>query len=394
MESQSRITKKGDSQSGTNARWLFFVDTPYQIFNSIAFIDQVVPLDHQIDFVVISGFRKAESIIRRLSNYERVGNVYPIESYSAKEAKTKFEKVRKKIEVLLGKKTISDEFFPSDWNYSYVVYGCPQIVFSEIMQRISSLGFEPQIIMLDEGTGSYDGNVFRYTEYIGKVPFGVDEAAFQKRLLKKALRLFGLDRAKCEPDTMYLHRSDLVTYYSPFRMQDLIVTDRALAVSERVFCDSAIAATEFAPQSVVIFDSVRVSSNAMSNPPSIEVVDELRARLSESGREVLLKLHPLTKFAPDLFPNESLFPDVHWEVFCGKNNVNGYTLIGAASTAMITPALIHKANPRLIFLPSNPQNAAAGQLSSRIVAMANSLYIQSPERVCVAVSIDEAMQAI
>ena len=367
---------------------LFYIDTPNQLFNCIAYLTEVRQRQSvQADAVIALEFENAQELADKTQSYGLFANTHRMLSNPMSMAGTRGRRAFIKILALAGREICSYDTLPESWDYDQFVYCCPCIGAVEVVSRIRKAGYDPEIILVEDGAGTYSGNVFRFPEYIGAIPSGVGGIGLDKRFFKLVVSRFTRNRARLDPASMFVYRPDLMSYTTDFPIFGLSFSNEAAEVAKVIFSSGAEQAV--LNSNIILFDVPRYSNAGLHKSGGADAMDALRDRLYEKHLTVYVKCHPRSDKEEFFRNNEIAFPKVNWEVACIDLNLEDLILVGVSSTAMCTPKIIFGKEPHLVILPSiQGQNSNA-----RYSAMAHMLY-DSGSRVFEPASIEEAVKII
>lgn len=336
----------------------FLCDTPYQIFNCVNFVyHDLENSKNNADLYVVTQFADAERIIQAVRKTGLFKSVYTVDPYYSK--KRPFSKFTTFYQSLFPITNLSHSIHPqidfSHTHYQTLVMATP-IYFC---YQFASCFPRAEIYFIEDGTGSYCGNV-------------------------------------CEE----MCTSSLRILYDVFKKGPLSIHPSRLYVNNPSMCQSTVANkilpmphwdaadTCFTELVWNIFGDVTAPLSNTDLPNLIYLQQPLQHLFSKQGdflqteKQVLnlikessvpfcVRVHPREK--SDFYNRFPLHKStVLWELICAQHISDQNILVGAFSSAQMTPKLLFDKEPYLIFtyklFPQNilSQESKAVQLSSLI----------------------------
>ena len=370
-------------------RYLLFSDTPLQVLNAAVFSLSDVPDEDNVDIVISSQFADASTLSDQLRDSQIFDNVYLFKAYDWAD---KFEMRSRQLLLLLG---LGERCLCKVGNlaYDYFGFACPCPTAFAVLKRETKRNSDIETFLYEEGTGSYNGNIFRRIGYVDESPEGVAPTKGIVAFAKRILRLLPDRMVRYNPKAIYVKRPDLLRYRPRFTVRQLGGKLRFDAGLSKLSQCRAFSPIELPDDAIVFFEPPRT---ALEGGEDIRVFDQLEQSLSNDGIEFYVREHPRTidgsnrELAGCHLANGGM-----WEVTCRVNNLSNCMLVGICSTAQLSPCIESGAEPQLVFLhrilykPKDPSFSTLAAISD----IAKQAYTDKT-RVIEPETIDEAYRSL
>lgn len=366
-------------------RWLFYADTPLQIY-----------LSSRIALTELSDADKAEIMVcDQFPNAQRIADQLVregvfTEAHHCKPIGSRLKSFKTQLGDFLG----MCSFEPAHIIQEHFDRLALSIYLDKTMDLIVGLrrtNPELEVVLYEDGTGSYDGQAFLSSCYLGEMPIGLEQTSSRARMNRTLSKLSPRKLNAPTPIAFFLRDPSAFPFKAPFPIKRIEHDKEAARKIEKGFDDGKMPQLE---EGVVFLDSPRTEAEHIKN---FDAFDTLIALCHERGRTCMLREHPRTA-KPS--PSASLCKDCSggvWEVVCNQEALRDSILVAPGSTAQLTPYLESGAKPALLFIHRMMIDANDPYLliHDSIVDTARTLYASDAgELICNASSLEEALRFI
>lgn len=367
-------------------RWLFYADTPLQLYLSSRIALTELHDGDRAEVLVCTQFPNAEKIAQSLVQADVFTKAHFCKPIGSRMASFKTQ--------------MMDFFGKSSFEPSSVIHErydrlALSIFLDKTMDLITGLkGVNPdlEVILYEDGTGSYDGQAFLSSCYLGAMPNGLQSSSARAKINRLIAKMLPSNRNVCTPIAFFLREPNAYPFAMPFPLQKIKNNPE---IANRIAPCFQGDSSPMLEKGVIFLEPPRAPYEHIQD---FEALDELIANCHAQGYACTTRSHPRTQAKS---PNAHLCTDCSdglWEIICNQKATGESVLVGAASTAQFTPYLEIGVKPALLFvhrlmIPEGDHYYLA--IHDGIVESARRLYgSESTDLICNASSIDEAMEFI
>lgn len=363
-------------------RWLFYADTPLQLYLSTC-IALTELGDHDIaDVMICDQSLGIESIANKLVDRGAFQQVY-----SCSPIASRWKSLIVQFKDFLGKSSFRSK--PEiEKKYDRFALSVPLDNTMDLLVKLRKDNPSLDVVLYEDGTGTYDGQIFKLSCYLGEMPKGLKRSGFRSKAYHTFGNLFPNRPNVFTPSSLYLRIPDAFEFDAPFPLKEIKKNSKTLEIVESCFFSNN---TPAIIKSAIFLDTRRNFNVIRTFDP----FDDLLYECIDRNIPVTLRSHPGSK---DSSPYSKSCVDGSgglWEIICNQDNVSNSLLVGCLSTAQLAPFLENGSRPPLLFLhklmidDSNPNAREYDEL----VEMIRRLYGPSYEdRICNAESYDQALR--
>ena len=303
-------------------------ETQFHLLNAINYAYNQLPDDSSIDLYVIKGNGISSDMLKRLvkTNIFRRVIVY---QYKKNDLSKKIYHVIKDkfFRVLFLKNYINSRILNGSIEYDY------DYIFASIVTRfifgLISFNKKAKVVYYDDGLGSYidnyDYNLYRRSSFLFK--------------------LLGRNTNYLNPTLLYVNNKNFCKKTITKNVKEFF----SFKNSSKQFWDKVAYIFELDDDS--IYDQKKIVYLSMPNDFNMQDFDVIVNNILGTlyGCDCVIRPHPRDTF---LFPKDLLIDKSNemWEIVSAKHITEQHVLIGAFSTAQMTPKMIYNTEPTLIFL--------------------------------------------
>ncbi len=323
-------------------RWLFFADTPLQMYNAALTASALVGQGNHVSLLIYDQFAQASDlaiIYEKTEVFDKIEVVpnHPIHEYR--------QQLIWQISSCFGKKNLVVKTI-LDAPYDHLAIACPTPATFEVFQRLLAHNKKLRVSFYEDGTGSYNGAVFKTVYSFDKPPLIDENEPPRIHQLRAIVNTLHLKRFLYRPERLFLKNPGLLA-------PDINISTCQIN-PEKNFLDKLEAALAIEPLSlpptknIIVLDTVRYQEPN----PETDAIDHLLDQVIRLEISPFLRKHPrsvidsaYTKGCQDLSSG-------FWELFCQKEaaTFSDALLISIGSTAQLSPIIEGNAKPYLMFL--------------------------------------------
>lgn len=331
------------SKTSFRKRILFYADRPQQVFNATCLAAQLRESGCRSDLLVANCFPDAPTMSALLDGgdfFENIALCEQIIDYSGSLKSRAAE-----LEVYLGFRRMMLPGWVEYGNYNAFCIACPCPETFNIIRVLRHQSLL-ECILYEEGTGSYNGNVYRRFSYLGPVPSGVNSPSGIQRCCSLLMRLALGVRDFYAVDSLYIKHPDFLEYEPCFDVRRLCCSDEVISLFAS--CGPLVPRNLLLDgRRIVVLDEYRVSAEATG---SALAVDSLMKRLTDEGIAFGVRRHPASKEPPSHDIEASDCSGGLWELACHREDFSQSMLVGICSSAQLAPFLEGGQKPAVMFL--------------------------------------------
>ena len=309
----------------------FLCTTPLQVLGAI---DLVQGLELDADIILFDDFADYVLVGERLKQAGYFANVYVVDFYRSLSTHNRFL-----VRLILFFRMVFGEcylrkYLTRDICYDKLFTSSSAVSKMVIVNALSRRNRRMTVSMYDDGIGSYSGNKRTRTG---------------SRLFQRAKSILHWHNPVDHAEELYLYQPELArdSGQTILKMPALPLDETNRTRLDSVFCTGDPEELRI-KQRVILFDTFR--KNII---PEVEKLDQIYENISEiCGKDnVLLKDHPRSilksSVRVDKFPNKALPFEI---VYLHQENPEDKILVALNSTAVFTPKMIFKSNPRIMLI--------------------------------------------
>lgn len=366
-------------------RWLFYADTPLQIYLSSRIALTELSDADAAEIMICDQFPNAQRIAEQLVRdgvFTKAHHCKPIGSRP------------RSLKAQLGNFFGMSSFEPPCIIHERFDRLALSIFLDKTMDLITGLRrFNPEleVVLYEDGTGSYDGQAFLSSCYLGEMPEGLEQTGLRAKANRVLSKLSPFKLNASTPCVFYLRDPNAFPFRSPFPLKKIQNSSATIERIAKAFDDGKAFRLE---KGVIFLDPPRTS---LEHIKDFTAFDGLIERCNERGCACMLREHPRTA---EPSPCSSLCMDCSgglWELACNQDAIHESVLVAPGSTAQLTPCLESGAKPPLLFIHRLMIAADDPYLAihDSIVDTARTLYAPvADELICNASTMEEALSFI
>lgn len=362
-------------------KYLFYTDTPLQIFHA-TLIAKSISEEAESSLMICCQFDAAKrigSLLRDKKIFHSISYVQPVRS--------SLVFYRTQICSFLGLESLFKSY---NEKFDVLALACPTLINTSLFISLKKANKNLEVILFDDGTGSYTGAIFCEATYLGKLPEGIPPMTGRTKLYRKLFSNLPVNNSYV-PNLIFLRQPQEITYKPAFKKRFLPFSSELVKNVEMCF-----GACNLPNNSVLFLDPLRTGNYFSSGEKAI---DSLIEKCLQNKIPVSLREHPRSNRHSLLFSSINNCSGGLWEISCCSKKMDNLILVGAASSSQLSPVLENGATPVLIFLQEiflDSVSEASKINQDKIVSIAKSLYFNKgkQERVIIPKSLDEALSSI
>lgn len=327
--------------------WLFYADTPLQIYNATLLASSLKQSSVCIDLIVYDQFSEAKKLIESYKKLNIFDAIYLIEKIEAKEVRDYFIW---EICACFGRKTIDFSQYISN-SYNNFALACPTFATFELLTFLRKYNPSLNVVFYEDGTGSYNGNVFQQIYYFDKPPTKAVNTEWFVRTIRNIIVLPFFKKFQYSPSTLYLKRPELIQFPASIAVKPLLPSAECI---NQLLSDSSLNSSDIdSANNIIILDTPRISKYGIT--PETKAID-LAVRIIKkiSSNRILFRAHPRSNIAPEWLhtTNCSDCSNGLWELICRTEEIitGESLLVSSSSTAQLSPVIEANKKPYLLFL--------------------------------------------
>lgn len=367
------------------SRWLFFADTPLQLYNSYLIASDNLSTGDVSDVVIYNQFRDARRLMSEYGQTGRFNAIYLCKEYVCSNFKKRF---LWQMHACLGGSRL-DLRSLQGVSYDFFAFACPTPTTLDVLQTLRKANPDVKTVVFEDGTGTYTGNVFRQPFYFDKPP---DESLTALPYVQAIQKLLSKLRAKkmlYNPQMLYVKKPQLLQYHSNIPCSKMQVTPRAIEPLKHLFPQGNETCTT---KKIILLDVPRTE---LENTGAA-LMDQIIQAARSLGRPCLLRPHPRSSFMSDYRESCIDFSGGSWELLCQTSNLDDAILVSLGSSAQLAPYIEADKKPYLVFLYRilYKKDSRNYHLDEQIQNMAQQGYGSDSDRIVAPSTIEDALLAI
>ena len=321
-------------------RWLFFADTPLQLYNSYLIASDISKNGEVADVLVYGQFSDAKSLASVYAQTNRFSTIYICEPQSCVDFKDLF---LWQLSVCVGKNRLHLQGLPEN-SYDYYAIACPTPATFDILRTLRKKNPNVKTVFYEDGTGAYNGNIFRQPFYFDKPPDKSLRAVTYVRIIQSLFSIFPNKKILYSPSKLCLKRPELLQYQLTIPCAKIPIDPEAIQSLKRVLPPVNNVLPK--KQKIIFLDVPRTArENTGAN-----IIDHMIEIAQQLNTPCLLRTHPRSTFASSYSEKCIDFSTGSWELICQTPNIDNAILISVGSSAQLAPFIETGKKPFLVFL--------------------------------------------
>lgn len=363
--------------------YLLFADTPVQVINCVSIASAGIQRgsSEKYHLVVYGQFDKTE----QMYDFAMASGVFEEVCILEKEASpVGWQRITVFIELYFRQHYLSvvPDFVVST-HYSAMLFSCPTAVTFSLYGIVKRNNPSIEVILYEDGIGTYTGRVFLNLAYPGDTPKWIKNPPLV-RITKSLLRIFSKVYRPYPITKLYVKCPDLLMDSFGLDIVEFSL-DKSVLVDERLGSRSLAAK----------LSSVKV---LYVEPP--EDVDyyfesvEIERMLVDRGCSFAVRRHPrtLSNNATPMMVTDCT--GGLWESLCCNINDQKMILVGFSSTSMLSPSVEFGLFPRIVILDYLGQLHEDASETDLIVHLLKTLYKGKESLIFIPKSCDELLELL
>lgn len=366
--------------------WLFFADTPLQLHNSYLLASSNAGEDNVFDVIIYNQFNDAAELseVYRQTNCFRF--VYLCAEHHCANFKRRF---LWQLYACLGGNRLNLSYLKNA-QYDYFAFACPTPATLDVLQTLRKANPNIQTVLFEDGTGIYNGNVFRQPFYFDKPPDASLRGFPYVRAIQSVLSGLHAKKMLYNPRKLYVKKPELLQYRPNIPCEAIQVVPH---IPEPLAC--------LAPQNEKLLRNEKktiildVPRTEQENEGS-QLIDRMILAVQTFDSPCYMRAHPRSTLATAYGENCIDISIGSWELLCQTPCLDESILISLGSSAQLAPFIEAGKKPFLIFLYklAFEQGSRSYEAHDQIASIAAQGYGIDANRITVPASIDDAVSAI
>lgn len=370
--------------------WLFFADTPLQAYNAYLMASSFDSSSTRCDLLIYGQFKNAD---KAFETYQETGVFNDIVLCPPSETKTFKALFAWQLFAPYGSRKLEAKLLDKR-QYSHFALACPTPASMEAYSRLQRQNPFLKTVFYEDGTGTYNGEVFLQPFLFDKPPSTQLKCHFSYiRIIQKILSALPSkqQRALYHPTALYVKQPSLLQYAPDIPVRRLECNLKAAAKLSDLMNDTHLFQKSAEP-SLIFLDPLR---NELEHLGSKTIDDLIESSLA-AGLSCHIRQHPRTTQPSPYLSSCTNISGGLWELKCRTHQLSESTLISIASTAMLAPLFETGQKPYLIFLfdIALDHRSREYDLCKKTLNLAKAGYGDSQDRIYVPQSKQEAIEVI
>jgi len=366
---------------------LFFVDTPLQFYNAYLFASSKTDTCKS-SILVYSQFQNAEPIANAYKDTGVFDQLYIVKPRKVASYKQSFFW---QLSAIHGHQSLNLSEL-SDAHFDLFALACPSPATMEVYISLKKNNPKISTLFYEDGTGTYNGNVFKQPFYFEMPPEKSLNSASYINLLRK---LSSAIKApwRYRPTAIYVKKPALLLYQPNIPCKQISIDNNEITKLVPVLLKDH--SYSFENARFLIFDVPRSETEGFG----ANAIDEILAECTKNTRyhACCLRSHPRSTEKSPFFDKCLDFSGGIWELMCHNENIANCLLIGVASTAQLAPYIEAEIRPSLLLLhrvafKAEDQHYILGEQVLKLIKLAYGK--EYPSKVYIPNTLDEALDLI
>lgn len=328
----------------TSMKTLLFADTPLQLYNS--FLLTVSRIIGDVDLLIYAQFRDAKKLAQIYSELDVFDSVFFISPVKTESYTQTF---LWQLKATSGKNKL-DLSKISSIRYDCFGLACPTPATMEVLLCLKRRNKELTTFFYEDGTGTYNGNVFKQPFYFEKPPSLKLESVNYINLLRRFTSFFKKVPFHYNPSAIYVKQPSLVTFTSNIPYKKIPINKEKTQKLESLLPSPK---SKIEKAAFLIFDVPRGKTENFGANTVDTIICNCLKTISESQNNseiCYLREHPRsTERSP--YANACVdFSGGLWELICQNTDFTQCLLVSIGSTAQLAPYIESGTKPPLLLL--------------------------------------------
>lgn len=323
-------------------RWLFFADTPLQAYNASLIASGLKEQGHHSSLLIYDQFARASDLA---ATYEKTSIFDSIEVVANCPIFEYRQQLAWQIGSRFGKKRLSIGTI-LDAHYDHFAIACPTPATFEVFQRLRTRNKKLRVSYYEDGTGSYNGAVFKTVYSFDKPPLVDKNEPPRIHQIRAFVNKLHLKSFLYQPERLFLKNPKLLAPGINIPTSKIDPEQSFLGTLEAAFASEPL---NLPPgKNIIVLDTARYQEPN----PETNAIDSLLEQIVNLGASPFLRKHPRSVTSSRCAKDCQDLSGGFWELFCQKEaaTLSGALLISIGSTAQLSPIIEGNAKPYLMFL--------------------------------------------
>lgn len=368
--------------------WLFFADTPLQMYNAALVASKLVSQDDHASMLIYDQFTQATELA---AVYERTEVFDAIEVVPNRPIHEYRQQLFWQISSHFGKKNLAIETI-LDSPYDHFAIACPTPATFEVFQRLRARNKKLRVSFYEDGTGSYNGAVFKTVYSFDKPPLIDENEPPRIHQIRAIINALHLKSFLYRPERLFLKNPTLLASGIDIPTQKIEPDQNFLDTLETALTIESLSLPS--TKGIIVLDTARYQEPN----PETETLDRLLEQAIHLGVSPFLRKHPRSVVDSLYIKDCQDLSGGFWELFCRKEAAKLSTslLISIGSTAQLSPVIETDMKPYLMFLYklAFSETDSLFKTYEYTVHVAQDCYGTDADRILVPSSFEEAREQI
>lgn len=318
---------------------LFFADTPLQLYNSYLLATGALN-QFSSSVIVYKQFSNADSLIHSYENTNVFKDIFSVDQLNVHSYKEQFFWQLS----VIGKKTFLNLSELNGISFDYFALACPTPASLETFLHLKRINKNLKTIFYEDGTGTYNGNVFRQPFYFEKPPAPTLKSVSYIDAIRRLSSLNSQFPWRYNPIAIYVKKPQLLSYPPSIPCRSFKIS---LPATHKLSAKTSFGNyLKIKDRSCLFFDIPRSSTEGFG----ADTIDAVLECCLSKGKTCYLRNHPRSTESSHHSNDCIDFSNGLWELLCQENNFERSLLISIGSTAQLAPFIEADQKPALLFL--------------------------------------------
>ena len=323
-------------------RWLFFADTPLQMYNAALISSKLVKQGNHASLLVYDQFAQASELAEI---YEKTSVFDEIEVVANCVIHEYRQQLIWQIKSRFGKKILAIKEILNT-PYDHLAIACPSPETFEVFQRLRARNKKLRVSFYEDGTGSYNGAVFKTVYSFDKPPLIDENEPPRIHQIRAFVNKLHLKSFLYQPERLFLKNPKLLAPGINIPTSKIDPEQSFLGTLEAAFASEPL---NLPPgKNIIVLDTARYQEPN----PETNAIDSLLEQIVNLGASPFLRKHPRSVTSSRCAKDCQDLSGGFWELFCRKESatLSDALLMSIGSTAQLSPIIESGAKPYLMFL--------------------------------------------
>ena len=380
------MNERKSKHQNVEQRWLFFADTPLQIYNAALIASGLKEQGHRSALLVYDQFTQASDLA---GTYEKTGVFEEIEVVPSCPIHEYRQQFMWQIGSRFGKEKLGIKT-TLNIPYDHFAIACPTPATFEVFQRLRRCNEKLHVSYYEDGTGSYNGAVFTTAYSFDKPPLVDKDEPPRIHQIRTIINKLHLNSFLYQPEQLFLKNPELLAPGINIPISLIIPDEHFIDTLEAVFSSEAL---DLPPgKNIIVLDTARYQEPN----PETNTIDSMLEQIVNLETSTFLREHPRSMANSPYAKDCQDLSGGFWELFCRKESsiLSDALLISIGSTAQLSPIIESGAKPYLMFLYKLAFSETDPLFKSYeyTVRVAQACYGANSDRILVPKSLEEAQE--